>query len=106
MAMSHVPRVTAASRGNTMASDLSHPALMRGFASPHEAVADDLLHGADAIARFLFGDQPGGKRRVYYLTSEVDVKDRLPVFRFGKSGMSARKSKLRQWIADREGRVA
>lgn len=73
---------------------------------PHEALpasppdlADDLLLGADAIAKFIFG--PNGKRRqVYYLAAYA----RLPVFRLGTM-LCARRSVLLNWIAMQESRV-
>jgi hypothetical protein len=64
-----------------------------------------VLHGATAIARFLYGDDPGGRRRVYHLTTEVPATERLPVFRMGDV-ICARRETLLTWIADREGRTA
>ena len=64
-----------------------------------------ILHGANAIANFLFGDDPGGRRRVYHLTTEVPAAERLPVFRLGDV-ICARPSTLLAWIAEREGRPA
>jgi hypothetical protein len=61
-----------------------------------ETIADDLLDGAEEIAVFMFGDAKY-KRRVYHLAE----KGALPVFRLG-SGINARRSVLRQFIADRE----
>jgi hypothetical protein len=65
-------------------------------------LADDLLTGADAIGEFLFGEDPGARRKVYHLTGEVKPEDRLPVFKMGAI-LCARKSTLLGWIADREG---
>lgn len=65
------------------------------------AVADDLIRGAEAIAKFLFGDDPGGRRRVYHLTSDAKAGDKLPVFRMGAT-LCARRSTLLAWIAERE----
>jgi hypothetical protein len=68
-----------------------------GTAAKHSAeIADDMLHGADAIAEFLCGN---GKyrRRVYTL---VDGNS-LPVFRIGIT-ICARKSVLLDWIAAQE----
>lgn len=63
-----------------------------------EAVADDLLRGADAIAEFVFGDRRH-RRKVYYLTSVATHP--LPHFRIG-AHLCARRSALRQWLADLE----
>ena len=62
-------------------------------------LSDDLLHGAGAIALFLFGDA-NKRRRVYYLASETNLK--LPIFRIGNV-ICARKSTLLEWIEWREG---
>lgn len=61
-------------------------------------IADDLLHGAAAIAQFIFGDAKQ-RRKVYCLIES----GRLPVFRLG--GISARKSTLLAWIAIQEQRA-
>lgn len=63
---------------------------------PPQAVAGDLLHGAEEIAVFLFGDGKH-RRRVYNL---VDGNE-LPVFRIG-ANICARKSVLMDWIARQE----
>lgn len=68
----------------------------RGGASLDEAndnFADDVLKGAEEIAAFL-GEKP---RAVFYAIS----KGRLPHYRIGES-IRARKSALRQWIAEQE----
>jgi hypothetical protein len=59
-------------------------------------LADDILHGADEIAEFLFGSAEY-RRKVYYLAECT----RLPLFRLG-STLCARKSVLLNWIADQE----
>ena len=69
-----------------------------------EPLDRDLLRGAGAIASFLFGDDPGGRRRVYHLASASDEK-RLPVFYLG-SIICARRSTMLTWIAERESRSA
>ena len=51
-------------------------------------LAEDLLTGAAAIARFVFGDE-GERRRVYWLADT----GQLPVFRIG-STLCARKSRI------------
>jgi hypothetical protein len=67
-------------------------------ATPQE-FADDLLCGADAIAKFLFGPA-GSRRKVYHLASY----SRLPVFRLG-SRLCARPSVLLNWIGEQENRA-
>jgi len=62
----------------------------------NDRVADDLLEGANEIARFLFGPK-GKRRRVYYLIASSG----LPVFRLGET-ICARRSTLRAWIAEQE----
>jgi hypothetical protein len=62
-------------------------------------IADDLLHGADAIAEFLFGSTDHRRRVYYYATA---AKCRLPHFRIG-SVVCARKSTLVEWISRQEG---
>lgn len=71
------------------------------------ALADDLLIGAQAISRFMFGsDGQTETRRTYHLISEVAPEDRLPSFRCGgpKGPVYARKSTILAWIAEREAR--
>jgi hypothetical protein len=53
-------------------------------------LGDDLLHGAEAIAVFVFGNEKH-RRKVYHYAG--DAKVRLPVFRIGNV-ICARKSKL------------
>jgi hypothetical protein len=62
-------------------------------------LADDLLRGADEIAKFIFGDR-GSRRKIYYLAET----SHLPVFRLG-AVLCARRSKLLSWIAGQESRV-
>ncbi len=61
-------------------------------------IGDDLLHGAEAIAVFVFGNGKH-RRKVYYYAS--DAKVRMPVFRIGNV-ICARKSKLIAWIEAQE----
>ncbi len=61
-------------------------------------IGDDLLHGAEAIAVFVFGNEKH-RRKVYYYAG--DAKVRLPVFRIGNV-ICARKSKLIEWIEAQE----
>jgi hypothetical protein len=65
---------------------------------PHEPLADDLLHGADEIAEFIFGER-GSRRKVYYLAECT----RIPVFRLGTM-LCARRSVLMRWIEGQEDR--
>jgi hypothetical protein len=60
------------------------------------SLADDLLVGAEAIARFVFGT-PEKRRTIYWL---ADIGD-LPTFRLG-SMICARRSTLLKHLADRE----
>jgi hypothetical protein len=64
-----------------------------------EDLGDDLLCGADQIAKFLFGAS-GSRRRVYYLAAS----SRIPVFRLGTK-LCARRSVLLQYIAAQENRA-
>ena len=61
-------------------------------------LGDDLLRGADEIARFMFGDVMH-RRKVYYLTGEAPRG--MPHFKMG-SVICARKSTLLNWIAQQE----
>ena len=60
-------------------------------------LADDVLKGAAAISAFLGEDE----RAVYYAIS----KGRIPHYRIGES-IRARKSTLRAWVAEQEGKAA
>jgi hypothetical protein len=68
--------------------------------TPHE-LADDILRGAEEIAKFIFGKERGNRRKVYYLAECT----RIPVFRLG-SVLCARRSVLLNWIAGQESRVS
>jgi len=59
-------------------------------------LAHDLCEGAEAIALFMYGTEKA-RRKVYY---QIE-RGYLPVFRLGQS-LCARKSTLRQWIAEQE----
>ncbi len=61
-----------------------------------EALADDLLEGAGAIAEFMFGDAKL-RKKVYYLRQS----SRLPLFHIG-TRLCARKSTLLRWIKVQE----
>lgn len=61
--------------------------------------ADDLLEGADEIAKFLYGPN-ASRRKVYYLAACT----RIPVFRLGTK-LCARRSVLLGWIANQENRA-
>lgn len=67
-------------------------------------LADDLLEGAEAIARFMYGDERK-RRRVYHLADDARGTRRLPCFRLG-STLCARKSTLVRWIEANEARAA
>jgi len=67
------------------------------------ALASDLLHGADEIARFIYG-MPGderaaesNRRRVYHAAE----KHGLPAFKLGGT-VTARKSTILKWIENQE----
>lgn len=62
-------------------------------------IGDDLLRGADEIARFLFGSEVH-RRKIYYLTG--DAKVRMPHFRIG-TALCARKITLLAWVERQEG---
>jgi hypothetical protein len=62
-------------------------------------LADDILHGADEIAAFIYGER-GLRRKVYYLAE----CSKLPIFRLG-SVLCARKSVLLDFISGQESRV-
>jgi hypothetical protein len=64
-------------------------------------LCDDILNGADAIAKFVFGDSKH-RRKVYYLTG--DAKKGIPYFKIG-SLICARKSTLLRWIEQQEGNL-
>lgn len=65
-------------------------------ARENDCVADDLLEGAEEIARFMFGS-PEKRRRVYHLAAHAD----LPLFRIGEV-ICGRRSTLLAWIAEQE----
>lgn len=61
-------------------------------------LADDLMTGAEAIARFMFGDATDtNKRRVYHAADKLG----LPTFRIGAT-LCARRSTILTWIAKQE----
>lgn len=65
---------------------------------PCPTIAEDILRGADEIARFVFGSSKH-RRKIYYYATNAKV--RMPVFRIG-AVICARKSKLLQWIEQQE----
>jgi hypothetical protein len=71
------------------------------MSKPSPALSDDLLCGAKAISRFVYGDERH-VRRIFYLIE----KKRFPAFRMGGSVLYARKSVLLQWIEGQEARSA
>lgn len=67
-------------------------------------LSEDLLEGAAAIAKFVFGDESNKARRRVYHLADLKREDHLPVFRMGQQ-IFARKSTLLRWIAERENRA-
>jgi hypothetical protein len=65
-------------------------------AHENDCIADDLLEGAEEIARFIFGS-PNKRRRVYHLAAHSG----LPLFRLGEV-ICGRRSTLLAWIAEQE----
>ncbi len=63
-------------------------------------LSEDLLRGANEIAVFMFGETKY-RRQIYYLTGEAPRG--LPHFKMG-SVICARKSTIRNWIKEQEGR--
>jgi hypothetical protein len=72
---------------------MDEPITQRAAAS---SLAGDILHGADGIAEFLYGDSKL-RRKVYNLVET----ERLPHFRLG-AAICARKSVLLAWIEQQE----
>src|SRR5438552_3709171 len=64
--------------------------------TPPGALAGDILHGAEQIAEFLYGDQRQ-RRRIYRLAAAR----KLPCFRLGNN-ICSRKSALLGWIRNQE----
>jgi hypothetical protein len=69
-----------------------------GVAGEALSLADDLLHGAEEIARFIYGSPDESYRRRIYYASD---KHGLPTFKLG-GVVCARKSTILKWIADQE----
>ncbi|WDA11784.1 hypothetical protein [Paracoccus marcusii] len=69
-------------------------------AQPEISLGEDLLRGADEIAKFMFGDVCH-RRKIYYLTGEATKG--LPHFKIG-SLICARKSTILNWISEQESR--
>lgn len=69
-------------------------------AQPEMTLGEDLLRGADEIAKFMFGDVRH-RRKIYYLTGEATKG--LPHFKIG-SLICARKSTILSWITEQESR--
>lgn len=67
---------------------------------PEITLGEDLLRGADEIAKFMFGDVRH-RRKIYYLTGEATKG--LPHFKIG-SLICARKSTILSWITEQESR--
>lgn len=66
-------------------------------------LADDLLHGADEIARFVYGPandekaSESNRRRIYHAAD----RHGLPAFKLGGT-LTARKSTILKWIENQE----
>lgn len=61
-------------------------------------LADDLMTGAEAIAKFMFGEATDtNKRRVYHAADKLG----LPIFRIGAT-LCARRTTILNWIAKQE----
>lgn len=61
-------------------------------------LSDDLMTGAEAISKFMFGDATDtNKRRVYHASDKLG----LPTFRLGGT-LCARRSTILAWIAKQE----
>lgn len=79
-----------------MTDTTTPPTGANGEALP--ALADDMLHGAKAIARFIYGDaSPKNQRRIYHAADKLG----MPTFNLGVT-ICARKSTLLKWIAAQE----
>lgn len=62
-------------------------------------LSDDLMTGAEAIAKFMFGDATDtNRRRVYHAADKLG----LPTFRIGAT-LCARRTTILKWIAKQEG---
>lgn len=75
-----------------------HNTLQMENTSVEPTLADDLLRGADEIAKFVFGSAKH-RRKVYYYAS--GAKLRMPTFRIGAI-ICARRSTLLQWVEQQE----
>jgi hypothetical protein len=61
-------------------------------------LSDDLMTGAEAISKFMFGEATDtNKRRVYHASDKLG----LPTFRLGGT-LCARRSTILTWIAKQE----
>ena len=80
---------------------MSFPEPSTPAASEPAILADDILHGAEAIALFLFGTADA-RRQVYRLSTEVPPEMRLPTFKLGHGTLCARRSVILRWIAAQE----
>jgi hypothetical protein len=66
-------------------------------------LADDTLHGAEAIAEFLYGDREQTHIRKVYHHASAASANRLPTFRLSNM-ICARKSTILEWIKVQEAR--
>lgn len=67
-----------------------------GFEIGHPSPSTDILHGADAIAQFLYGNTKQ-RRKIYHMAEH----GYFPHFRLGTM-ICARQSTLINWIATQE----
>ncbi len=97
---------------NAVADQTGHPGKGTGLAAAPEGgahlnsakasppLADDILHGAEEIAEFLYGDRRS-RRKVYHLVENGHI----PFFKLGNN-VCTRKSVLLSWIEEQERRQA
>jgi hypothetical protein len=82
---------------------IQHLPTAPGIAANPSELADDTLHGAEAIAEYVYGDREKQHvRKVYHNASSASA-NRLPTFRLGAM-ICARRSKILQWIEAQEAR--
>lgn len=70
--------------------------MSQSTADQQSELSSDLLHGAEAIATFIFGN-PKERRKVYHLADSHG----LPVFRMGAT-ICGRKSTILKWVEEQE----
>ncbi|MCJ2106989.1 DNA-binding protein [Methylobacterium sp. E-041] len=76
----------------------THAARLSGANDTGLPLAEDMMTGAEAIAKFMFGDATEtNKRRVYHAADKLG----LPTFRLGGT-LCARRSTILRWIEAQE----